>query len=193
MQLGAISTGGLLQLYVVHGPQAVSPTAMYRGVQPRPVPCPLGMYRQPGNGLSLTECQLCPRGVYGKLPGLESSACSGPCPKGTYQDRLGATSIDDCTPCPKGTYGATAGLTTRACTAPCPYGTYSMTEGLTAASSCTPCEPDYRGPNGHRGNNVNSANAGGYVCDRYYTDVNRKKIATGKDAARKKQRLAQYE
>ncbi|OQR88028.1 protein kinase [Achlya hypogyna] len=153
--------------------------AMYMGIQPSAVPCPVGMYRVPGNGVTLTECQYCPRGVYGNLPGLTSAACSAQCPKGTYQDKLGAKSIDDCKPCPKGTYGMTTGLTSRTCTGPCPYGTYSMTEGLQSASSCIPCEPNLRGPNGHRGNNLNMYAAGGYVCDRYYGDTS---INTGRDA-----------
>ncbi|KAF0688824.1 Aste57867_19611 [Aphanomyces stellatus] len=152
---------------------------MYQGVQPAPVACPIGMYRAPGNGVTFTECQYCPRGVYGSLPGLTSSSCTAQCPKGTYNDKLGATSIDDCKPCPKGTYGQTTGMTTRTCTAPCPYGTYSMTEGLSSVSSCLACPGDYRGPNGHRGNNLNGYTAGGYVCDRYYAGNN---IPTGKDA-----------
>ncbi|OQS03036.1 hypothetical protein THRCLA_04647 [Thraustotheca clavata] len=148
--------------------------AMYEGIQPSPVPCPVGMYRIPGNGVTLTECQYCPRGVYGNLPGLTSSACTAPCPKGT----LGAKSIDDCKPCPKGTYGMTSGMTTRTCTGPCPYGTYSMTDGLISASSCLSCPSNYRGPNGHRGNNLNFYAAGGYNCDTYYSGTN---IVTGRD------------
>ncbi|CCI40115.1 unnamed protein product [Albugo candida] len=35
-----------------------------------PIPCPLGMYRQPGTGITLGECEYCPRGVYGERIGL---------------------------------------------------------------------------------------------------------------------------
>jgi len=62
---------------------------MYRGIQPKALPCPVGSYREPGDGTSLCECKFCPRGTYGNLPGLETSTCTAPCPKGTYNDRFG--------------------------------------------------------------------------------------------------------
>ncbi|RHY40035.1 hypothetical protein DYB38_002208 [Aphanomyces astaci] len=127
----------------------------------------------------MSECQFCPRGVYGNLPGLTTSTCTSLCPKGTYNDKLGATSIDDCKPCPKGTYGQSTGMTSKVCTAPCPLGSYSMTEGLSSVSSCMACPGDYRGPNGRRGNNLNGFATGGYACDRYYLG---KDIPSGRNA-----------
>ncbi|ETW10119.1 hypothetical protein H310_00494 [Aphanomyces invadans] len=163
----------------LNGAIASRSVRMYRGIQPSPVPCPVGMYRPAGSGVTITECRFCPRRVYGNLPGLTTPTCTSLCPKGTYNDRLGATSIDDCRPCPKGTYGQSTGMTSRVCTAPCPYGTYSMTEGLSSVSSCIPCPGDYRGPNGRRGNNLNGFATGGYVCDRYYQG---KDVPTGRNS-----------
>lgn len=152
------------------------------GIQPSPKPCPIGMYRPPGAGISLGECQFCPRGVYGDSPGLVSSDCTAKCPKGTYNDRLGAKSIMECKVCPAGVFGSSTGLTTSACSAPCPNGKYSMTEGLQTASDCIDCPPNYRGPQGHRGNNNPSKNMGGYPCDRY---IDGKSILNGRTAAMK--------
>lgn len=149
------------------------------GVQPSPVPCPVGKYRPPGAGITLGECVLCPRGVYGDSPGLTSSDCTAKCPKGTYNGRPGGKSILDCSPCPPGTFGSAPGLTTRACSGPCPYGKYSLREGLQTVSDCEDCPPGYRGPNGRRGNNPFHGHEGGYPCDRY---IDGKTILTGVDA-----------
>lgn len=156
----------LLQTIWAHYNVAAS-GRLYGGVQPSPTPCPRGMYRPPGAGITLGECAFCPRGLYGDSPGLESSDCTAKCPKGTYNDRVGAKSILDCKPCPRGVFGSTTGLTTSECSGPCPDGKYSMIEGLQSASECLDCPPYYRGPQGFRGNNIYSRNGGGYPCDRY--------------------------
>lgn len=140
---------------------------LYQGIQPDPVPCPRGMYRPPGAGITIGECEYCPRGVYGDSPGLVSSDCTAKCPKGTYNDKLGAKSILGCIPCPAGVFGASTGLTTSGCSGPCPDGKYSMTEGLQSASECIDCPPYYRGPQGYRGNDVLGPHGGGFPCDRY--------------------------
>jgi hypothetical protein len=151
---------------------------LYKGVQPAAVKCPIGMYRRPGSGITLSECEFCPRGVYGDSPGLISSDCTAKCPKGTYNDKLGATSFLDCKLCPAGVYGSSTGLTTRACTAPCPYGKYSLREGLQSLNDCEDCPANYRGPQGRRGNNPYYDFEGGRPCDRY---VKGKTIDTGRD------------
>ncbi|TMW57102.1 hypothetical protein Poli38472_003027 [Pythium oligandrum] len=151
---------------------------LYMGVQPKPLDCPKGKYRPPGAGITLGECALCPRGVYGDSPGLTSSDCTAKCPKGTYNDRPGAKSVLDCKMCPPGVYGSSPGLTSRACTAPCPYGKYSMKGGLQSASECIDCPPNYRGPNGRRNSNVFNNWDGGYPCDRF---INGKTVQTGRD------------
>lgn len=153
---------------------------LYMGVQPSPLPCPRGKYRPPGGGITLSECVLCPRGVYGDSPGLTSSDCTAKCPKGSYNDRRGGTSILDCSPCPPGTYGTGAGLTTSACTGPCPYGKYSRRSGLTSVSECIDCPVGYRGASGRRPNRPFHGNEGGYPCDRYSDGGT---ILTGRDEA----------
>ena len=107
------------------------------------IPCPLGMYRKSDAGATLSECEYCPRGVYGARIGLTSSECSGKCPQGTYNDGVGATSIQSCRKCPEGVYGSTKGLQTSACTAPCPKGKYSVSTGLASPRDCLDCPPYY--------------------------------------------------
>ncbi|EEY68987.1 uncharacterized protein PITG_05143 [Phytophthora infestans T30-4] len=137
------------------------------------------MYRPTGAGISVGECEFCPRGVYGDSPGLESKSCTAKCPKGTYNDKLGAKNILDCKPCPAGVYGSTIGLTTSQCSGPCPNGKYSMSEGAQSISDCMDCPPLYRGPQGYRGNDVTMENGGGYPCNRYQYG---KTIFNGRDA-----------
>jgi len=137
----------------------------YRGIQPKPIPCRLGFYREPGtSGTSLDECIPCPRGTYGSSEGLTNSKCSGYCPKGTYQDQLAATSINDCLPCPKGVYGDSIGLQSKDCSNPCPDGTYSNHEGLIRENECIDCPPDYRGSQSFRGGDHRTA----HPCDTYW-------------------------
>ncbi|KAI9985636.1 hypothetical protein PInf_005025 [Phytophthora infestans] len=152
---------------------------LYLGVQPGNENCPRGMYRPTGAGISVGECEFCPRGVYGDSPGLESKSCTAKCPKGTYNDKLGAKNILDCKPCPAGVYGSTIGLTTSQCSGPCPNGKYSMSEGAQSISDCMDCPPLYRGPQGYRGNDVTMENGGGYPCNRYQYG---KTIFNGRDA-----------
>ncbi|KAL4146354.1 hypothetical protein PRNP1_012527 [Phytophthora ramorum] len=148
-------------------------------LRPTAVDCPRGMYRPSGAGITVGECEFCPRGVYGDSPGLLSKDCTAKCPKGTFNDKLGAKSILDCKPCPAGVYGSSTGLTTSQCSGPCPNGKYSMTEGVQTMSDCMDCPAMYRGPQGYRGNDVTVKNGGGYPCDRYQYG---KTILNGRDA-----------
>jgi hypothetical protein len=139
------------------------------------------MYRPAGSGITVGECEFCPRGVYGDSPGLLSSDCTAKCPKGTYNDKLGADSILDCKSCPRGVYGASTGLTTSECSGSCPDGKYSMNEGLQSASECLDCPAYYRGPQGFRGNDILDVHGGGYPCDRYL--VGTSTIVNGRNQA----------
>ncbi|KAL4117779.1 hypothetical protein PRIC2_011762 [Phytophthora ramorum] len=160
-------------------PHEFAQMRLYLGVQPTAVDCPRGMYRPSGAGITVGECEFCPRGVYGDSPGLLSKDCTAKCPKGTFNDKLGAKSILDCKPCPAGVYGSSTGLTTSQCSGPCPNGKYSMTEGVQTMSDCMDCPAMYRGPQGYRGNDVTVKNGGGYPCDRYQYG---KTILNGRDA-----------
>ncbi|GLD96433.1 hypothetical protein PINS_up005116 [Pythium insidiosum] len=80
---------------------------------------------------------------------------------------VGGTSILACKPCPPGVYGSSPGLTTSSCTGPCPSGKYGMRSGLQSLSECLDCPPNYRGPNGHRGDTQYGNYQGGFPCDRY--------------------------
>ncbi|KAL7679121.1 putative tyrosine-protein kinase ephrin type A/B receptor [Plasmopara halstedii] len=140
---------------------------LYLGVQPGNKNCPRGMYRPSGVGITIGECEFCPRGVYGDSPGLESKSCTAKCPKGTFNDKLGAKSILDCKLCPAGVFGSSTGLTSSQCSGPCPNGKYSMNEGVTSISACMDCPPLYRGPQGYRGNDITMKHGGGYPCNRY--------------------------
>lgn len=153
----------------------------YMGVQPEPELCPVGSYRIAG--VTVGECQLCPRGTYGATTGLVTSRCTDLCPKGTYQDQLGATSLRDCRDCPEGVVGESRGLTSHQCSRPCPLGTYSNEVRLTRTQDCHPCPANYRGSQSLRCGDHDSAHA----CDTYWAWIERTKdfvIQTGKDELR---------
>ncbi len=120
--------------------------------------CGLGKYSTGTGALSPAECEPCPPGEYGPLPGLAMCAQCGmgtfltatgavdvaacrPCIAGSYQSALGATGSEACTYCREGKFETGTGMTDAGACVPCDAGTYAEGAGLSSADECLLCPP----------------------------------------------------
>ena len=113
------------------------------------IKCPAGKYSQTIAAISVSTCQVVPKGTYTDIPG---SSIFKYCPQGTYQDK---TNQIECLLCPIGTYNSFIGSINNtvclpsmpgyyvnssgsASSIPCPEGTWTNINGSIKCEACLP-------------------------------------------------------